>query len=49
MTPIEALQHILQISYRGHPDGRADRLEMIERYARQALEDARVADTRNRP
>ena len=40
MTPIEALQRILEISYFGHPDGRETRLVMITRIAQQALKEA---------
>jgi hypothetical protein len=39
MSPIEALQRILEIAYEGHPEGRATRLEMITRIAQAALKD----------
>jgi len=39
MDKTEALRRILEISYRGHPEGRETRLEMIERYAKAALEE----------
>jgi hypothetical protein len=32
-----ALERIVEIAYEGHPDGRADRLTMITRYAQAAL------------
>jgi hypothetical protein len=37
MTPREALERILELAFAGHPDGRADRLEMIRRYAEAGL------------
>jgi hypothetical protein len=37
MTHKEALEAILEIAYHGHPDGQADRLHMIRRYASAAL------------
>ncbi len=37
MTKDDYLRQILEISYEGRVDGRAARLEMIERYARAAL------------
>ena len=40
MTPIEALQRILEISYAGHPDGRETRLEMIARIAQAGIDGA---------
>jgi len=33
----EALRRILEIAYKGHPDGRETRLELISRYAGLAL------------
>ena len=37
MSEREALQRILELAYAGHPDGREVRLEMIRRFAEDAL------------
>jgi hypothetical protein len=34
---LQSLKNILEISYAGHPDGRLDRLKMIERHAAHGL------------
>ena len=37
MTVKELLEAIIEIAYEGHPDGRADRLVAIGRFAQEAL------------
>lgn len=43
MADVERLRrilfHIFEISYAGHPDGRVDRLKMIQRFAVSGLKD----------